>query len=308
MKLIDLHCDTFYELCNNFKSDSIYNNNLSVDILKLSASHSIAQFFSLFVNKNLTPNCKESAIAILNRFKKEVLNYSQYAIHGKSYNDLLNAKDKITFFLTIEEGGVLEGDISNLYYFNNEGVKIITLTWNYPNEIGFPNINFKYSHKGLTKFGFDLIDEMNKLNILIDVSHLSDQGFYDVIKYSKKPIVASHSNCRSLCNNPRNLTDDMIKNISKNGGIIGVNFYNKFLSNSLVTRIDDIISHINHMINIGGIEVVSLGADFDGFFGKSEISNIGEMDKLYHRLSKNLSEDTIDKIFYKNALRIIKDI
>lgn len=307
MKLIDLHCDTFYELYKNNQSNSIYSNNLKVDILKLIRSNSIAQFFSLFVNKKETPNCKEEAIKIMECFKKEVSNNSQYVIHGKKYEDLKNSNGKITFFLTIEEGSVLEGSLNNLYYFNNMGIKIITLTWNYPNEIGFPNINFTYANKGLTPFGFKLIEEMNRLKILIDVSHLSDQGFYDVINHSKSPIIASHSNCRSICNHPRNLTDEMIKSISLNGGIIGVNFYNKFLGNKTATEINDIIHHILHMIKIGGIDVVAIGSDFDGFIGKNEINDIGELNKLYFELSKHLTYDEIDKIFYNNTLRILKD-
>lgn len=307
MKLIDLHCDTFYELCKNNDSKSILNNNLCVDISKLKSSNSIAQFFSLFVNKKVHPNCTEEAKRILNYFKKEVENNSHSAIHCKTYNDLINSNDKLTFFLTIEEGDVLDGDMDNLYYFYNEGIRIITLTWNFPNKIGFPNFNYTYIDKGLTNFGFELIEEMNRLNILIDVSHLSDKGFKDVISHTKKPIIASHSNCRSLCNHPRNLTDEMIRDISANGGIVGINFYNKFLGNNKETTIIDIVNHINHLVKIGGIDIASIGSDFDGFASKSEIKTIGEMHKLYDELSKTFTDDEVDKIFYKNALRLMKD-
>ncbi|MHC1683260.1 MAG: dipeptidase [Clostridiaceae bacterium] len=307
MKLIDLHCDTFYELCKKNNSDSIFSNKLCVDILKLRNANSLAQFFSLFVNKKTHPNCKEEAIKILTHFKNEVSNNSNHVIHGKTYSDLINSNGKITFFLTIEEGDVLDGKMDNLYYFHNEGVRIITLTWNFPNKIGFPNFNYTYANMGLTNFGLELIEEMNRLNVLIDVSHLSDKGFEDVINHSKKPIIASHSNCRSLCDHPRNLTDDMIRSIGHNGGIIGVNFYNKFLGNSSVTKLDDIVNHIDHLIKIGGVDVASIGSDFDGFIGKSELANIGEMDKLYSQLSKRFKDDVADKIFYKNALRLMKD-
>lgn len=307
MKLIDLHCDTFFELYTKNEAASIYSNNLKVDIKKLLSSNSIAQFFSLFVDKKQTPNCKEEAIKILDCFKKEVANNSKYVTQCKTYSDLIKSSDKLTFFLTIEEGDVLEGNIDNLYYFCNEGVRIITLTWNYPNTIGFPNFNYTYADKGLTDFGFNLIEEMNRLGILIDVSHLSDRGFYDVITHSKCPIIASHSNCRSICAHPRNLTDEMIKAVGLNGGIIGVNFYNQFLGNDRISTINDIILHVNHIINIGGIDSVAIGSDFDGFIGEMEINNIGEMNKLYDSLSKYLTYDDIDKIFYKNAQRLIKE-
>ncbi len=141
---------------------------------------------------------------------------------------------------------------------------------------------------------------MNRLGMLIDVSHLSDEGFYDVAKLSSKPFIASHSNSRTMKNHPRNLTDDMIKVLSESGGgVMGICFERDFLGNTEKARIEDMIRHIKHIKNIGGIEVIALGSDFDGSHPNCEINNIGEIEKLAFALSDNkFSEDEIDKIFF----------
>jgi membrane dipeptidase len=218
-------------------------------------------------------------------------------------------KGKISAFLTIEEGATLRGDISNLRNFHRLGVKLITLTWNFPNEIGYPNVMPEHQVKGLAPFGFQVIDEMNNLNMIIDVSHLSDGGFYDVARYSRAPFVASHSNARAITNNPRNLDDNMIRLLASKGGVMGINFYGHFLGGDEFSRIDDMIRHIKHIKKVGGIDVLSLGSDFDGIDSTLEIENIGEIHKLIYALQKNnFTDDEIDKILYKNTLRVLKEI
>ena len=150
---------------------------------------------------------------------------------------------------------------------------------------------------------------MNELGMIIDVSHLNDGGFYDVAKISKKPFIASHSNSRYITNHSRNLTDDMIKVISNSGGVIGMNFCNYFLGDSSVATIDDIIKHIKHIVNIGGVDVVAMGTDFDGIPNKVEIEDISQMHKLQDRLlSSGFKEYEIEKMMYKNTLRVFKDV
>ena len=151
---------------------------------------------------------------------------------------------------------------------------------------------------------------MNNLGMIIDVSHLSDGGFYDVSKNSRKPFVASHSNARAISNHPRNLTDDMIRTLALSGGVMGINFEKHFLGHNNLSRIEDMLAHIQHIKNIGGIDCISLGTDFDGISNKGlEVKNIGEIEKLSMALSKNnFSEEEIEKIFYKNALRVIKEV
>lgn len=311
MKLIDLHCDTICKLIESCENTTLYKNNFNVDITKLKNGNSLAQFFALFIDKKKFESPLNQCLKMLDRFYKEIEDNNSYIKLAKNYSDLINNnnENKISAFLTIEEGEALDGNLYNLRNFYRLGVRLITLTWNYPNKIGYPNYNFKYSNKGLTDFGVKTVKEMNKLGILIDVSHLSDKGFYDVAKLSSSPFIASHSNSRTITNHPRNLTDDMIKILSNKGGIIGINFANSFLGKSDISKIDDMITHIKHIQKIGGIEVLSIGSDFDGINQNLEIKNTAEMDKLYFSLSKNkFSDDAIEKIFYKNAIRVIKDV
>lgn len=166
-------------------------------------------------------------------------------------------------------------------------------------------------NKGLKKKGIETIERMNELGMLVDVSHLSDGGFWDVVKHSKKPFVASHSNARALASHPRNLTDDMIKAIANAGGTIGINYFGRFLSNrdDNISYVSDIVNHIKYIRNIGGDDVLSLGGDFDGVDSTLEMANVGEMNKLLHALKKDkFSDDFIEKLWEKNVTRVIKDV
>ncbi len=294
------------------EKENLRKNNFSVDVEKLIKNDSIAQFFALFVDLNEAENPLEYALSMLDRFYSEVEANSDKLALATNYEELMENinNNKISTFLTIEEGGVIQGKLSNLRNFYRLGVRLITLTWNYPNEIGFPNCKSELQDKGLTKFGIDCIREMNNLGIIIDVSHLSDGGFYDVAKYSSKPFVASHSNSRYICSHARNLKDEMIKVLAEKGGVTGINFERTFLNNNGRSSVEDMVKHIKHIINIGGNEVVALGTDFDGINAKGiEIDNIGDMDKLFIGLNhEGISDDTIEKIFYKNTLRVIKDV
>ncbi len=309
MHVIDFHCDTILNIYRD--NTSLKTNDYSIDIEKLIKANSLAQFFALFINTKTTTDPLEECLKMLDTFYNELSKNKSSIALVRNYNELMHNKEKgkISAFLTIEEGAALKGDMSNLKNFHKLGVKLITLTWNFPNEIGYPNAAFKYQDRGLTPFGLELIDEMNKLNMIIDVSHLSDGGFYDVAKYSKAPFVASHSNARAITNHPRNLTDDMIKILSNKGGIMGINFYGHFLGGGEFSRIDDMLRHIKHIRHVGGIDILSIGSDFDGIDSTLEIENIGEIDKLIYALKKdNFTDDEIDKIFYKNALRVLKEI
>lgn len=311
MKVIDLHCDTILKIMESKQQQTLNKNEYSVDIEKLKSGGFLAQFFALFIDLKATEDPYIYCMEMLKVFKNQTEINKHSIMHVKSFYDIEEAKkqDKIAAVLTIEEGGVLKGSLSNLENFYNEGVRLITLTWNYPNEIGYPNYKWKYSDKGLTLFGKTLVEEMNRMGIIIDVSHMSDQGFYDVAALSKKPFLASHSNSRAITNHSRNLTDDMIRVLSEKGGIMGINFCSAFLGEESTSTIESMVKHIKHIYNVGGIDVIGIGSDFDGIENEVEIKNSSEIMKLASALTKEgFSEDGIEKIFYKNALRLLKDI
>jgi membrane dipeptidase len=319
MKIIDLHCDTIlkiYEAEYNLgEKINLQKNNIHVDVEKLVAANSVAQFFALYIDleqkyKN-GEKTFEYCLDMLDCFYNQLQDNKEKISIARNYEEMnKNMKEgKISAFLTIEEGGALQGKLSNLRNFYRLGVRLITLTWNFPNEIGYPNIEEKYTNMGLTDFGREVIQEMNKLGMIIDVSHLSDKGFYDVATLSKTPFIASHSNSRSAKVNSRNLTDDMIRILAQKGGVMGINFAGMFLSNDDISRVEDMVRHIKHIKNVGGIDVIALGTDFDGIEDDLEIKNIGEIGMLIRALGKNgFSDDEIDKISYKNASRIIREV
>lgn len=310
MTFVDLHCDTIMGLMDAGPEAALKSNNLNVDIAKLKAGGSLAQFFALFVDMRACENPLEYGLKMLDRFYSELDKNSSDLALALNYQDVQRnrADNKISAFLTIEEGGVLKGEVSNLRNFYRLGVRLITLTWNYPNELGFPNIKEEYRSCGLTSIGCDIIGEMNRLGIIIDVSHLSDQGFYDVARLSTKPFVASHSNARAVTNHSRNLTDDMIRVLAEKGGVVGINFARDFLGSKDISRVEDMVKHIKHIIAIGGIETAAVGSDFDGIDPELEIVDFSEMTKLANALEQNhFNSSQIDKICYSNALRVVKD-
>lgn len=314
MKIIDFHCDTIHKIYHNEK-ENLYENSYSVDIKKLIKGNYIGQFFALFIDQKWISKNKIDIYLHLKDFYKVFIDQinvnEEYIKLARDYNDLKNnmRENKISAFFTVEEGDFLQGKLERLDEFYELGLRLITLTWNYENSIGYPNSKDRnIMSKGLKPFGFEVIERMNDLGMIIDVSHLSDGGFYDCINHSKKPIIASHSNARALKNVTRNLSDEMLKHLGNKGGVVGINFAPDFLGDDGISRIEYMINHIKHMVNIGGIESPSIGTDFDGITGQLEINNSGEMGMLISAFIKaGFNSREIEKICYGNAIRIIKE-
>ena len=276
------------------------------------------QVFASYVNLKTNNKPLESCLSYIDLLYGEVEKNKDSIGIVYTYEDILKniEQNRISALLSIEEGGVCKGNLSLLRNFYKLGVRMMTLTWNYENELAYPNGYFsdkENNRKGLKEKGFEFINEMEKLGMIIDVSHLSDDGIYDVYDNTTKPFIASHSNARSLCSHQRNLTDDMIRKIGQRGGIIGVNFYSPFLNNDYkyndVSKIEDIINHVKHIASIGGIDCVGIGSDFDGIDCSLEFENASNMQLLYSEMKKSgFKEEDIEKILYKNALRLFKEL
>ncbi len=308
--MIDLHCDTISVLYEKPACGSLAKNCIHVDLDKLIQGGSSAQFFAMFVDQAMADHPFDYCNHLIDKFYAELaLNQEHIAIaHDVGDYQMNQQKKKISAFLTIEEGGVLKGDLANLHQFYQRGVRLLTLTWNYVNEIGFPNADFLYQEKGLTPFGKEVVQEMNRLGMIVDVSHLSDGGFYDVAKISSKPFVASHSNSRTMTKHSRNLTDDMIRVLASKGGVMGINFSGDFLGGACHSQVEDIIRHIRYIYRIGGSDVIALGTDFDGIHSILEIEDFSQMDKLITALKRSgFTSNDIDKICEMNCLRVMKD-
>ena len=318
MRLIDLHCDTIWMLMRE-EGAHLQNNSFCVDIKKLKSAGSIAQLFACFIymdeitGEDRYDKGYQLALDMIQRGKAEFAACSDEISLVSNHGDIIKnyASGKMSAILTIEEGGILNNDINRLYELYNQGICLITLTWNHENCIGYPNSKDEaIMQKGLKPFGIEVVKKMNKLGMIIDVSHLSDGGFWDVLKYSSKPVVASHSNARSLCNHSRNLSDEMIKALADKGGIAGVNLYPYFINRNGKATVEDIANHVWHMYQTGGEDFIAVGTDFDGFDeGKLDIAHIGEIDKLYAAVKRRgLSERQMEKFWSGNAMRVLKQI
>ena len=320
MKLIDMHCDTIGKIMDLDKTGNLSENLCSVNLAELRKADSLAQFFACFtylgdyIDQGGYEKCYEHALEMIELLEKQEKEYSKEISIARSYEDVTGnlAAGKLSAFVTIEEGGILNGHMERLEMLYEKGIRLMTLMWNYENCLGHPNSkDSQVMKQGLTSFGIDVVKRMGELGMIVDVSHASDGSFWDVIKYAKSPVVASHSNCRELCNHPRNLSDEMIRALAQKGGVSGLNLYGVFLGTKNESRIDEMVAHIQHMIQIGGSEFPAIGTDFDGFRGMDvmEIAKISEMEKLWYALKKKgLSEGQLEKIWNGNVLRILKEM
>lgn len=328
-KIIDMHCDTISVLLK-YNSNLDYPDNM-INIDKLYQGGYFLQCFAMFVvykdkdNPNYSPylKCKE----MINKYEIEMESFKDRISKVLSIADLdKNYKEnKLSSLLTIEEGGALEGSLDKLQEFYDLGVRMICLTWNFQNEIASPNIDYLKMDKGvrfnsfydlvpnkedgLTEFGINVVKKMNELGMVIDCSHLGDKGFYDVIKYSTKPIVCSHSCARGVCNCVRNMSDDMLFKLKENGGVVGINYCHDFVKEErTVATVKDIVKHIDYIKNLIGIDYIGLGSDFDGISNEQlELKDASMMDMLIDELrNSSYTQEEIDKITHLNVMRVLK--
>ena len=323
MKTIDMHCDTLMcALIEGGKKGNITNcPGLSVDVKRLAEAGAMAQFFAMFMLRE--QDYKEEGVpakdyedyidGCVKILKRALLENPDILAAALTAEDVEQnyAKGMVSAVLTMEDGVSVKGKIENLKRYYDLGVRALSLTWNYENCFGYPNsADAGQMRRGLKSFGKEAVRYMQEIGMLVDVSHLSDGGFWDVMDLAQRPVVATHSNARSICNHPRNMTDDMIRALGENGGVMGINFCPAFLDkkkDNPVSRVEYMVQMALHEKNIGGIDVVAIGSDFDGIEGKLEISEPNEMEKLADALKKaGFASEEIDKIFWKNAMRVIK--
>ena len=307
--MIDLHCDTIMQLLDHPDSGDLYRNTWKIDIEKLQKAHSKVQDFALFINLGKTNDPYGRYEEMRNLCTTQIHLYGEHIQHVLSYQDVesVYASGKIGALMSIEEGGVLGGDLDKLKQAYQDGVRLITLTWNYPNGLGEPHCGEQ--HKKLTPKGIEFVEAMQDLGIIVDCSHLNDAGTEQLGDILDIPFIASHSNAREVTAHTRNLPDNLIKLIANKGGVIGLNFAQSFLGTSPVSRIEDIVKHGLYLINKGGEDVVALGSDFDGIKPNTEIKDASEMYRLYDAFKEaGLSVDQCEKLFWKNADRLLKEI
>ncbi len=324
MKFIDTHCDTLMGAYFDPEGfDLMHNPKTMVDFARMKEGNAMAQFFAMFMPppgsekwmKLDHPIDDEDYLAKLSyALKRNIEQYSDVIGFATNAETLLaNEKaGKMSAFLTIEDGRSVNGSMENLERYYDMGVRLISLTWNFKNCFGSPNSKDPViMAEGLTDFGKDAVVRMQELGMLVDVSHLSDGGFMDVVKLCKKPFIASHSNCRALSPHQRNLTDEMIKLLADKGGVSGINFGPGFLNKDIDCKDSTaalMVEHIKHFINVGGSDCVGLGSDLDGIGGNLEVGSSDKVPMIFHLLHKEgISDDVIEKIAWKNHFRVIQE-
>lgn len=317
MRIIDMHCDTISRICKH-PDTTLRHNDFQVDLIKMKSSGYLLQNFALFVDLDETDHPCDTCREQISIFQREMEKNKDLICPATSFQKIIENKKNgiMSALMTIEEGQVCEGDIKKLQEFYDLGVRMMTFIWNHKNALGAPaEPVHDTSGGGLTDLGISFLDTMEQLGIIPDVSHLSDQGIRDVCRFAKKPFVASHSNARALCPRGRNLSDELIRQIAGHGGVIGVNFYGPFLTpvsdenGYRFSYVKDIVKHIRHIADIGGISCVGLGSDFDGIDDNLELRDCGQMELLEAELERSgFHPDEIEKIFYKNVLDLYREL
>lgn len=380
-----MHCDTISEILKyrrQGKTCGLRRNELHVDLERMKQGGYMLQNFALFVDIGACGGSPETGGAVTdaqivlppkkgeeNRgngagspwdevcalyelYREELAANADILAPVYSFADIQNNQlaGKMQSLLTVEEGAVCQGELAKLEHLYEMGVRMMTLTWNYPNELGYPNMNSERgrvvwaqcrrlregrctereraqiqaaltrylcvpdTENGLTERGREFLERMERLGMIVDVSHLSDAGFYDVLQYSSKPFVASHSNAREICGCVRNLTDDMIRKLGERGGCMGLNFCADFLELKPAGEenpgtIQAVVRHAKHIVNTGGLEVLGLGSDFDGIDTHRELPGAQSMERLWDALHEaGFTESQLEHIFGGNVLRVYREV
>ncbi len=306
-KVIDAHCDTAGEILK--RNEALYTNERHVSLERIQCFDSYVQFFAAWVSQN-EPQPFLCAEQKLKNLKKEIEKNKNVIEEVRSYSEILSVieRNKCGAILALEDGRSLEGKRENLYRFYDMGVRAVCLAWNDDNELTDGIASERGG--GLTAFGKEILREMNRLHMIADVSHITEKGFWDVAELSNSPFMASHSNCKAICGHRRNLTDEQIDAVIDKCGFIGINLYSDFLSDDGEAEIGTILKHTEHILELGGEDILGLGSDFDGMEHlPAGMYHAGDYMKLFDEMQKiGYSDVLIDKISHKNMLNFIQRI
>lgn len=305
MNYFDLHCDTITKCFDSGKK--LNQNELALSLESTKKYEKWAQVFAVWIDDNRRGEDAFTYFRNVAEFLPQQIHENEAsASFCRTSRDFSQAAEagRRAALLSIEGSAALAGNMEHLFDAKRYGVSLITLTWNGHCEAGdgcrVPNAG------GLTPFGFDLVRRMQKLNIVVDVSHLSEKGFWDVARTARRPFVASHSDSWSVYNHPRNLTDDQFREIVKGGGLVGLNLCGEFLRSG-PSKAEDILYHVDRFLHLGGEHALSVGSDLDGCVMADGISSVEEMDRLYDLLKGAFGQEIANGIFWENAYRFFSN-
>lgn len=314
LDIVDMHCDTLSFL-ETHSEGSLRENRGQLDLIRMKKSGYLLQNFAIYVDMKEHPDPWSRAMGLAERFQAEMEQNRDRIRQVSCWEDICKNREEgiLCAMLTVEEGGVCGGSIRRLRKLYDLGVRMMTLTWNYPNELGAPAAPPEGTvcgePRGLTEKGREFALEMENLGMILDVSHLSDEGFWEALSLTKKPIVASHSNSRALCGHKRNLTDEMIRGIGERGGVIGLNYCEKFIREKEEDLLEQLAAHARRITDMGGMDTLGLGSDFDGIPVNGSLPGAESMGRLWDALHRSgFTEGQLEKVFSENVLRVYRDV
>ncbi|MDA8096187.1 MAG: dipeptidase [Clostridia bacterium] len=308
LRIVDGHCDTLQFIRRGTIEFRQGNNPTHLDLPRLKKGGVKVQFFAAFIHPDLGMKGVTRVLELVDAF--HAFTRSTDGIRAAyGYQDILqfNEDGDIGAILTVEGGEALGESLGVLRMLHRLGVRVLTLTWNVRNALGDGVLEGE--DRGLTGFGVEVVREMNRLGMIVDVSHLGPFSLNGVLDVSERPVLASHSNCHALCPHPRNLTDDQITAIAAPGGVIGATFVPTMVSRT-DPSLERLLEHVDHLVRVGGIDCVAIGSDFDGFNGfLPGLKDAGEMGNLTTGLlERGYNEYQVEKVLGGNLLRLIKDV
>ena len=318
---LDTHCDTpmFFPQGVDFGSR---DKRILVDLHKMAEGHQDATIMVAYLPQPKIGETFSSKVAfdvagpieyadlIFDKIEELVSKNSRYLSIARTPADLYADKrqGRHSIMLGIENGLALNGQLQNLHHFAQRGIVYMTLCHNGDNDI-CDSARGCNTHHGLSQFGRQVVREMNRLGIMVDLSHAAEKSFYDALDISQQPIVCSHSSCRALCDHPRNLTDDQMRALAAKGGVMQVTMYPGFLVKEGEATVQDALRHLDHAVQVMGIDHVGIGTDFDGDGGVRGFADASEMINFTRQLlARHYSERDIQKIWGGNFLRVMGQV
>ena len=306
---LDTHCDTPMFFPQGIHFDH-RDRKILVDLHKMTEGRQDATIMVAYLPQP-TENPRAYADSIFDQIEVIVSQNSDYIRIASTPHDLWMNKHMgmKSIMLGIENGIAIDGKLENLQHFVDRGIVYMTLCHNGDNDICDSASKTQHTHHGVSAFGEQVIKEMNRLGVLVDMSHAGEESFYQALEISSMPIVCSHSSARALCDHQRNLTDDQMRALAKKGGVAQTTIYNGFLRKEGEATINDVIAHLEHAIDVMGIDHVGLGTDFDGDGGGRGLANSSELINFTRRLlARRFSEQDIQKIWGGNFLRVMEEV
>ncbi|MCW4036752.1 MAG: dipeptidase [Candidatus Bathyarchaeota archaeon] len=314
--VVDTHCDTLGHFLRQSwprrppRKLGERSDQGHIDLPRLVEGGVTCQTFAMYTgNKAIVPEATLRALQMVDVFYSEI-EANDGIVSVTTSDEIVAAKEegKAAGLLSMEGAEPLMGDIGLLRVFYKLGVRMLSFAWNYRTPFA-DGLNAKRAESKLPDLGVQALEEMGRLGMVFDVSHLSDSNFLDVAEVMKGPFIASHSNCRDVCDHPRNLTDDMIRALADHGGVMRMNFAPAFVAKENAT-VENVVDHIDHIVDLVGPEYVGLGSDFDGIgqppAGLEDVSRMPNITRVL--VKREYSDDDILDILGGNHMRVFKEV